>query len=72
MEEKAYFKKKKRVVVKIGSSSINHEETGKLNFTKLEKLVRELFGTPERHFYEAGMRGGGTGKAHDDISENVC
>ena len=42
MEEKAYFKKKKRVVVKIGSSSINHKETGKLNFTKLEKLVREL------------------------------
>lgn len=42
MESKEYFSKKKRVVVKIGSSSINHEETGKLNFTKLEKLVREL------------------------------
>lgn len=32
----------KRVVVKIGSSSLHHEETGGLNFTKLEKLVREL------------------------------
>ena len=32
----------KRVVIKIGSSSLNHEETGGLNFTKLEKLVREL------------------------------
>lgn len=42
METKEYFQKKKRVVVKIGSSSIHHEETGKLNFTKLEKLVREL------------------------------
>lgn len=42
METKEYFRKKKRVVVKIGSSSIHHEETGKLNFTKLEKLVREL------------------------------
>lgn len=42
METKSYFQKKKRVVVKIGSSSIHHEETGKLNFTKLEKLVREL------------------------------
>ncbi len=42
METKNYFQKKKRVVVKIGSSSIHHEETGKLNFTKLEKLVREL------------------------------
>ncbi|MEY8390780.1 glutamate 5-kinase [Lachnospiraceae bacterium] len=42
METKEYFKNKKRVVVKIGSSSLNHEATGKLNFTKLEKLVREL------------------------------
>lgn len=42
METREYFRKKKRIVVKIGSSSINHEETGKLNFTKLEKLVREL------------------------------
>lgn len=42
METKEYFRQKKRVVVKIGSSSIHHEETGKLNFTKLEKLVREL------------------------------
>ena len=36
------FNQKKRVVVKIGSSSLNHEETGNLNFTKLEHLVREL------------------------------
>ena len=36
------FDKKKRVVVKIGSSSLNYEETGNLNFTKLEHLVREL------------------------------
>ncbi len=42
METNEYFRKKKRVVVKIGSSSLNHEETGRLNFTKLEKLVREL------------------------------
>ncbi len=37
-----YFKKKKRVVVKIGSSSLTHAATGSLNFGKLEKLVREL------------------------------
>lgn len=36
------FNQKKRVVVKIGSSSLNYEETGNLNFTKLEHLVREL------------------------------
>ena len=42
MDRKEYFADKKRVVVKIGSSSLQHEATGKLNFTKLEKLVREL------------------------------
>ena len=42
MDTKKYFAHKKRVVVKIGSSSLHHEATGKLNFTKLEKLVREL------------------------------
>lgn len=36
------LKDKKRVVVKIGSSSLNHQSTGNLNFTKVEKLVREL------------------------------
>ncbi len=43
MEQKNFqFDKKRRVVVKIGSSSLNYEETGNLNFTKLEHLVREL------------------------------
>ena len=41
MEQK-HFHEKKRVVVKIGSSSLNYGETGNLNFTKLEHLVREL------------------------------
>lgn len=42
MDAKDYFKHKKRVVVKIGSSSLHHENTGKLNFTKIERLAREL------------------------------
>ncbi len=43
MEQKEFdFQKKKRVVVKIGSSSLMYEETGNLNLTKLERLVREL------------------------------
>lgn len=33
---------KKRIVVKIGSSSLQHPNTGDLDYTKLEKLVREL------------------------------
>lgn len=33
---------KKRIVVKVGSSSLVHSETGGLDYTKLEVLVREL------------------------------
>lgn len=33
---------KKRVIVKIGSSSLQHSETGHLDFLKMERLVREL------------------------------
>ena len=36
------FGKKKRIVVKIGSSSLTHLKTGKIDFIKLEKLVRQL------------------------------
>ncbi|WP_288616450.1 glutamate 5-kinase [uncultured Eubacterium sp.] len=37
-----YFKYKKRIVVKIGSSSLQHPQTGSMNLMKIEKLVREL------------------------------
>ena len=40
--ERERLKNKKRVVVKIGSSSLTHEITGNLNMQKLEKLVRTL------------------------------
>lgn len=36
------LKDKKRIVVKIGSSSLMHESTGKLNLQKIERLVRIL------------------------------
>lgn len=36
------LKDKKRIVVKIGSSTITHEATSKLNLIKMEKLVRVL------------------------------
>ena len=36
------LKDKKRIVIKIGTSSLTHAETGKLNLRKLEVLVREL------------------------------
>ena len=37
-----YIKDKKRIVVKIGSSSLQHKETGELDYIKMEVLVREL------------------------------
>lgn len=36
------IKDKKRIVIKIGSSSLQHAETGDLDYTKLDVLVREL------------------------------
>lgn len=36
------IKDKKRIVIKIGSSSLQHMETGRLDYTKLDVLVREL------------------------------
>lgn len=37
-----FIKDKKRIVIKIGSSSLMHENTGRLNLLKIEKLVRIL------------------------------
>ena len=39
-----YFKYKKRVVVKIGSSSLQHPQTGSMNLMKIEKLVNGVNG----------------------------
>ena len=36
------MKDKKRIVIKIGSSSLQHKQTGGLDYTKMEVLVREL------------------------------
>lgn len=42
MNNREKLKEKKRIVVKIGSSSLTHPETGNLNLSKVEKLVRAL------------------------------
>lgn len=42
MNDRGRLKDKKRIVIKIGSSSLTHAQTGKLNLRKLEILVREL------------------------------
>ena len=42
MNYRERLKEKKRIVIKIGSSSLTHPQTGRLNLRKLEVLVREL------------------------------
>lgn len=36
------LKDKKRIVIKVGTSSLTHQETGSTDLIALEKLVREL------------------------------
>lgn len=38
MNYRELIKDKKKIVVKIGSSSITHESTGNINYRKLENL----------------------------------
>ena len=42
MCDRASLKHKKRIVIKVGSSSLVHEETGMMDLFKLEQLVRIL------------------------------
>ena len=42
MSYRELLKDKKRIVIKIGSSSLHHPETGELDYTKLDVLVREI------------------------------
>ena len=42
MNHRELLKDKKRIVVKIGSSSLQHKETGELDYMKMERLVRQL------------------------------
>ncbi|MBO5093446.1 MAG: glutamate 5-kinase [Lachnospiraceae bacterium] len=39
---RALLKDKKRIVIKIGSSSLQHPETGDLDYIRMEVLIREL------------------------------
>lgn len=41
-EERQSLKNKQRIVIKIGSSSLTHPQTGELNLMKIEKLIRVI------------------------------
>ena len=53
MKVRDRLKEKKRIVVKIGSSSLTHEETGRLNLLTMEILVRELADLHNRGFFRS-------------------
>lgn len=42
MDYREVLKEKQKIVVKVGSSTLVHEETGNINYDKLERLVRIL------------------------------
>ena len=42
MDRKILVSDKKRIVIKVGTTTITHEETGNINLEKLEKFVRVL------------------------------
>lgn len=42
MSNRAHLKDKKRIVIKIGSSSLTHPSTGHISLHKMEKLIRQL------------------------------
>ncbi len=42
MKHRTHLSDKKRIVIKIGSSSITHESTGHISLAKLEKYVRQI------------------------------
>ena len=41
-ENRSRLKEKKRIVIKVGSSTITHPETGAINLGKIEQLVRHI------------------------------
>lgn len=42
MSNRTHLKDKKRIVVKVGSSSLTHSSTGHISLHKMEKLIRQL------------------------------
>ena len=77
------LKDKKRIVFKVGSSTLTHKETGALDLVKMEKFVRILTdlhnqgkeivvvssGKTDRAFGETGLRSGWTVPPDDSVSK---
>lgn len=42
MEKRRELRKRKKIVIKVGSSTITHEKTGQINIEKIEKMARRI------------------------------
>ena len=58
----------KRIVIKIGSSSLTHEKTGSINFLKMERLVRVLCDIRNRGYDVCLVSSGAIAVGKDAIS----
>ena len=56
------LKEKKRIVIKIGSSSLTHRETKDLNLMKIERLVRII----------SDLKGSGQGGCAGILRSDCC
>ncbi len=71
------FSNKKRVVIKIGSNSLLHEDTQKIDYLKIEKLIREIVDLRNRGIdvclVSSGAIAVGRNSAfyNDDVSTNA-
>ena len=67
------LKDKKRIVFKVGSSTLTHKETGALDLVKMEKFGRKKgtwqYGKTDRAFGETGLRSGWTVPPDDSVSK---
>ena len=69
MNTRELLKDKKRIVIKIGSSSLMHEDTEKLNLLKIEKLVRILVDI--KNSYPCVIRGNCCWKKYNRTSQQT-
>ena len=71
MQSKINFKNKKRVVIKIGSNSLLHKDTKKIDYLKIEKLIREIVDLKNRGLDVCLVSSGAIAVGRDSLINKV-